>query len=244
MNNYLSLTGTCSWMPRYILGDLMTILDYAALLQDGLEVRTDWGNANLKRHEIGELITPTGKIVACDPLVFPEAPAFTVQLSPGRYPVSLSVAHIGSDQRVAYASILIKAGHVHHWEMALLPGQDVASLEPDQVFCYGVDAGIGCFMDSKASQIFTERLNDDETYSEVLIGELDKTYVHTWSWANLEIDTETNANLIVFSSGLGDGCYASYFGFDEEHNPMILVTDFGLFGDDELAEALGRNQLA
>jgi len=47
------------------------------------------------------------------------------------------------------------------------------------------------------------------------------------------MDAETKANLIVFLSGLGDGCYASYFGFDEAHNPMILVTDFGLFGDDE-----------
>jgi len=215
----------------------MTILDYTALLQDGLAVRTASGNATLKRHAIGELVTPTGKIVACDPLVFPETSAFTVELSPGRYPVSLSVAHFNTDQRVAYASLLIKEGRVHHWEIALLPGQDVASLEPEEIFCYGVDAGIGCFMDLKASQAFAERMNDDEDYAEALTAELDKTYVHTWSWANLEIDTETNANLIVFSSGWGDGCYASYFGFDEAHNPMILVTDFGLFADDELAEA-------
>jgi hypothetical protein len=215
----------------------MTTVDYSALLQDGLEVRTEWGDANLKRHAIGELVTPTGKIVACDPLVFPETSAFTVELAPGRYPVSLSVAHFDRDQRVAYSSILIKEGPVHHWEMALLAGQDVASLEPDEIFCYGVDAGIGSFMDLTASQAFAEKLGHDEHYAEALTAELDKTYVHTWSWANLEMDTETNANLIAFSSGLGDGCYASYFGFDETHNPSILVTDFGLFGDDEVAEA-------
>jgi len=220
----------------------MTILDYSELLQDGLEVRTEWGNANLKRHQVGELVTPTGKVVACDPFVFPETSAFTVQLSPGRYPVTLSVAHFGRDQRVAYASILIKEGRVHHWEMALLPDQDVDSLEPGEVFCYGVDSGTGCFMDLTASQVLAEKINDDEDYSEVLIAELDKTYVHTWSWASLEMDTETNANLIMFSSGLGDGGYASYFGFDEDHNPMILVTDFGVLSDDEAAEVLGRTQ--
>ena len=220
----------------------MTTVDYSALLQDGLEVRTEWGNANLKCHAIGELVTPTGKIVACDPLVFPETSAFTVELAPGRYPVILSVAHFDRDQRVAYASILIKEGRVHHWEMALLPGQDIAWLEPDEVFCYGVDAGIGSFMDLTASRAFAEKLDDDEDYAEVLTAELHKTYVHTWSWANLEIDSETNANLIAFSSGLGDGGYASYFGFDEAHNPMILVTDFGLFSDDEVAEVLGRTQ--
>lgn len=223
-------------MLRYILGDRMTILDYSALLQEGLEVRTAWGNAILKRHEIGELVTPTGKVIACDPFVFFETSAFTVQLSPGRYPVTLSVAHFDDrDQRVAYASILIKEGHVHHWEMALVPGQDVDSLKPDHIFCYGVDSGTGCFMDLKASQAFAERMNDDEDYSEAIIRELDKTYVQTWSWANLEMDKETNANLVVFSSGLGDGCYASYFGFDEEHNPMILVTDFGVLSDEEVA---------
>lgn len=94
-------------------------------------------------------------------------------------------------------------------------------------------------MDLKAAQAFDERMND-ESYSEALIAEMEKTYVHTWSWANLEMDTETNANVIMFSSGLGDGCYASYFGFDEEHNPMMLVTDFVIFTDDEVAEALGR----
>jgi hypothetical protein len=65
---------------------VMEILDYSKLLQDGLELRTAWGNANLKCHKLGELVTPTGKIVACDPFVFPETSAFTVQLSPGCYP--------------------------------------------------------------------------------------------------------------------------------------------------------------
>src|SRR5262249_17892115 len=162
-----------------------------------------------------------------DPFVFPETAAFNVQLNPGRYPVVLSVAHFGdTDQRVAYASIRIRDGQPHHWELAVLPNQDVNALEPDHIFCYGVDAGTGCFMDLKASQALIERMNDDEDYFQTLIAELEKTYVHTWSWANVEMDTKTNANLIAFSSGLGDGCYPSYFGFDEKENPLLLVTDF------------------
>jgi hypothetical protein len=220
----------------------METLDYSKLLQDGLEIRTAWGNATLKSHPVGELISPTGQIVACDPFVFPEAPPFTVQFSPGRYPVVLSVAHFDDrDQRVAYAAVRIRDGQPHHWEMALVPGQDVGTLEPDHIFCYGVDSGTGCFMDPKASQTLIERLNDNEDYAETLIAEMEKTYVYTWSWANLEMDTKTNANLIAFSSGLGDGCYASYFGVDETGNPLILVTDFGVFADDEIGEALGTS---
>jgi hypothetical protein len=213
----------------------MEILDYSKLLQDGLELR----NAKLKCHQVGELVAPTGKIIACDPFVFPDASSFTVQLIPGRYPVVLSVAHFDNpDQRVAYAALRIRDGQPHHWEMALRPGQDVSSLKPDHIFCYGVDSGTGCFMDLMASQGLTKRMDDDEEYFETLIAEMEKTYVDTWSWANLEMDTNTNANLIAFSSGLGDGCYPSYFGFDEQGNPLILVTDFGVFDDDEIAEAL------
>src|SRR5262249_26871964 len=156
--------------------------DYSKLIQDGIEVGTAWGNAILKCRNLGDLITPTGKIVACDPFVFPETAAFNVQLNPGRYPVVLSVAHFGdTDQRVAYASIRIRDGQPHHWELAVLPNQDVNALEPDHIFCYGVDAGTGCFMDLKASQALIERMNDDEDYFQALIAELEKTYVHTWS---------------------------------------------------------------
>ena len=219
----------------------MEIFDYSKLLQDGVELRTASGNANLKCHKVGELVTPTGKIIACDAFVFLDRSPFTVQLSPGRYPVVLSVAHFDDgDQRVAYAALRIRDGQPHHWEMALVPGQDVGSLQPDHIFCYGVDSGTGCFMDPKASQALAEKLDDDEDYFETLIAEMEKTYVHTWSWANVEMDTNTNANLIAFSSGLGDGCYPSYFGLDEKGNPMILVTDFGVFNDDEIAELVGN----
>ena len=30
----------------------------------------------------------------------------------------------------------------------------------------------------------------------------------------------------AFSSGYGDGAYPSYFGFDEDGKPCVLVTDF------------------
>lgn len=165
-------------------------------------------------------------------------PAFTLQLAPGRYPVILNVATFDTDQRVAYAALKIAEGKVQHWEMAHVPGQDLSSLEADELFCYGVDSGTGCFMDVLAAQALRKKMDADEHYFETLIAELDKTYVDTWSWANVEMDPDTHANLIAFSSGWGDGCYASYFGFDDAHNALILITDFGVFLDEEVAEVL------
>lgn len=217
----------------------MDITDYSQLFRDGLEISTTWGNATLKCHDVGELVTPSGKIVACDPIVFPEKSPFSVHLPVGRYPVILNVAHFGDrDQRVAYAAMKIGDGKPHYWEMALLPGQDITSLEEDHIFCYPVDSGIGSFMDVAAAQSLSKKMDADNTYFEMLMAEMDKTYVNTWSWANIEMDPLTNANLIMFSSGLGDGCYASYFALDEERRPLLLVTDFGVFDDEEVARLL------
>ena len=63
------------------------------------------------------------------------------------------MAHFGDqDQRVAYASLKIGDGKAHYWEMALLPDQDITALEENHIFCYGVDSGTGCVMESAAAQ--------------------------------------------------------------------------------------------
>ncbi len=53
-------------------------------------------------------------------------------------------------------------------------------------------------------------LSDNYSYSDFIIAEMEKNYVHTWDWANIKTE-ETTGNLIVFKSGLGDGSYPSLF---------------------------------
>ncbi|WP_277949839.1 DUF4241 domain-containing protein [Priestia endophytica] len=47
-------------------------------------------------------------------------------------------------------------------------------------------------------------------------------------WGNLILDEEHNLNALVFSSGYGDGFYASYWGIDEKGHVVSLVTDFNI----------------
>ena len=119
--------------------------------------------------------------------------------------------------------------------MALQPGQDLEGLEPDEIFGHGVDSGTSCMMDADAAQSLMEKMEADESYFETILREMDKTYVDTWSWANISMNEETKANMIAFSSGMGDGLYASYFGFDQGGNVVSLITDFALFDADEMA---------
>ncbi|WP_449419990.1 DUF4241 domain-containing protein [Phormidium nigroviride] len=43
--------------------------------------------------------------------------------------------------------------------------------------------------------------------------------------ANLIVDETTGANIIAFTSGLGDGFFPTYFGYDINNNIVSVVTD-------------------
>ena len=186
---------------------------------------------------------PTGFIVACDPFVFFDSIPFTTQIPIGTYPVILNVAQIydsdnNADERVAYAKLQVNNEPTVRWEMALLPNQDINSLKEDEFFGYPVDAGTGCFMDAEAATVFLKKLEDEvwadeSSYSDFMIAEMEKNYVHTWDWANFKLD-ESVGNLITFKSGFGDGSYPSYFGFDVNGNVTSLVTDFLVVDDKQV----------
>jgi len=116
----------------------------------------------------------------------------------------------------------------------VLPKQDVTKLKSEEIFGYGVDSGTGCFIDSHGAALLNARMKGDDAYYEVITDELDKTQVNTWAWANMELSNSPSANLVAFSSGYGDGMYASYFGFGEGKVPICVVTDFGLIYEKSL----------
>ncbi|MBW4474008.1 MAG: DUF4241 domain-containing protein [Stenomitos rutilans HA7619-LM2] len=76
---------------------------------------------------------------------------------------------------------------------------------------------------------------DDSIYAEeesILIYQLQNllevNQTFTCSWANMCLDNETQANVIAFSSGWGDGIYPTYFGFNESGEVVSVITDFGV----------------
>ncbi|HST59838.1 MAG TPA: DUF4241 domain-containing protein [Longimicrobium sp.] len=203
--------------------------DLSAALVEGTRTTEDGESASLSLHALGNLVLPTGQIVACDPFVMMEDPPYTRGVPPGRYPVLVNVARINDDERVAYANLRFSDDPPVRWEMALAPGQDAATLGEDEIFGYGVDSGTGCFIDAAALKLLADRATPENDYSQDLVDLMEKTYVHTWSWMDYVLDPGTGANVIAFSSGWGDGAYPSYWGLDETGAAVCLVTDFGLF---------------
>lgn len=184
---------------------------------------------------IGELEIVSGKIVACDPLVEPDAPAFERMVPKGKFPVYLLV---DSYDEIACAQILFSDKPIATLEMATLPGQSLAELEEGYIYGYPVDAGLGCFMDEEAGKLLTEATdlltqNDSNAnyYDNVIDGELGEQ-----AHCDHRPNKNSSLNVLIFQSGWGDGVYASYWGLDADGNLVTLVTDFGLLDAEELDE--------
>lgn len=213
----------------------MRLPDFDRLFEDGRRAESVFGPVTLRLQEAGLLRLTTGRIVACDPVVAEGTPAYTVAVPAGSYPAVLSVAHFeDGDQRVAGVMLRLGSEKPVGWEMALLPGEDAAELGEGEVFGYGVDSSAGCLMDEEAARVLVERAESEDDFFGLVAGEMEKTYVDTWSWANFVLDPAGGLNVVTFSAGFGDGLYASYFGRDARGEVCRLVTDFALFDFDEL----------
>ena len=212
--------------------------EYLSLaLQDGIQS----SEVVLRHRAIGDLLLPSGQLVACDPFVTPEALPFNLGLPRGAFPVVLSVAEISTDQRVAFATVCFSQASPVKWEMMATGSDDPSQLQPGEMFGYGVDSGTGCFMDPLAGKALAQKMQaphrslwqtvkglvrrrkKEKEFYEILMAEMDKTYRHTWSWLNMSFG---DANLVAFSSGDGDGLYATYAGFDSRGEVAVVVTDF------------------
>lgn len=179
----------------------------------------------ITKESIGDLVLPTGKIVGCDPLSLVDTVAFEKTVTAGKYPVDIFVLEIDTDKRVAFAKITFTDEMPDDFEMALIEGEDLAEVEKDEFFGYGIDSGTGAFTDHATAKALNDLLGEDEDSYEALENTLDENYVDTYSSANVSIPNSDN-NIVAFSSGYGDGAYPSYFGLTKSGDITCLITDF------------------
>ena len=174
---------------------------------------------------IGNINIESGHIIACDPLHIDEYGKPFNQLFPiGLFPVQLAIAKYESQELIAFVRIHFSDEPVQKWELALLDGQKPLPLYNTEIHGYSVDAGAGIFIDKEAEKALGK--SNSRILDSALFKEMDKHYHHTWRYDVYEFDKH---NLASFTTGLGDGRYASYIGFDANGKPCRLLTDFKLF---------------
>jgi hypothetical protein len=193
--------------------------DFSRLFQDGATMPN---GATVERRQIGELDLPSGRVVACDP-ADGEEPPFLVALSPGRYPVSLSIAELKGDKRVAGAMVTVKAETAVNWKSALRQGD-----KSDNRAAYGVDSAVGCFMDELTAETWRKQIEQTGFY-ETVVDQMDDGYGESCCWGNINLDTaDGRVNAVLFSTGYGDGFFRSYWGYGSDGSVACLMTDFNV----------------
>ena len=198
--------------------------DMDTVFGDGLVFETGDGD-RLTTHQqrADDLILPSGAIVATDGVIIRDAQPFERTVEPGRYPVMLTVTvDDARDKLVAFARVQFQPSAPVRWEPATLPGQD-----PSEA-AYAVSSGIGAFMDADAAVMANENF---DAYGEILLRHLVDVVNRDEYWTNVQVDSTTLADAVVFIAGRGDGGYASFWGFDANDEVVCLVTDFAVLQD-------------
>jgi len=181
--------------------------------KNGVLATIDDRDINIECREVGTLYLPTGNIIACDGLI-PSTDAFAQKVKPGSYPVILSFALTNHGQHVACAMLRFSGTMPKMFKPAV-----VADGSSSYQHEYGVDTGTGCFADLEAINTL---LAVPEKYERL------KQEVHKPDIDWVDFRVSEFCNILVFSSGEGDGAYPSYFGYDADGNAICLATDFGI----------------
>lgn len=189
------------------------------------------GTMDVDTLEIGEVSFPTGNVVACDPLVeFADARPYMQTIPAGTYPVTVCV--VPSEKygnRYACVKVAVSDAKPVRYEMGLQSDEELDELGDDEIFGFGVDAGMGCVADVKTRDAFFEYWKKREAEEEGidyyddlfcdLLEENAKAYpkyqCKYGDWLNWTIPG-TELNLPIFASGWGDGVYPVYFGYDAD----------------------------
>lgn len=187
----------------------------------------------IETYPAGKINIPTGKIVACDPLITNDMSPFSVLFPTGEFDVQ---AHREKESNcIAYTEIIFAEDEAVRWEMAVTAEQNTKDLGADEVFGYPVESGMGCFMDVETQEslnVLEQRLFHRKgadflgIYEEFFHDHFFDESGAIDQFAILQPSEEKSGTIFTFETGYGEGFYASYIGFNSENKPVKLVTEF------------------
>ncbi|RYF93250.1 MAG: DUF4241 domain-containing protein [Chitinophagaceae bacterium] len=134
------------------------------------------------------------------------------------------MASIGGEEKVAFARILFSNAPVVKWQMATTADQQSLPVGGEELVGFSVDGSTAIYMDETVKKNFDPKLA--ENYSSPLFVEMDKHYRRRWRFTMFKVGEN---QLAACNTGMGDGYFASYIGFDSTGAPCRLTTDFNIF---------------
>ncbi|WP_100521794.1 DUF4241 domain-containing protein [Mycobacteroides abscessus] len=192
-----------------------------------------------RRVDLGRIVIPSGRLAFRDPYEYRNG-YVALRVSPGNYEVwSTEVDEgLGFPERAgvylpAYLSIRLSAAEPDWVAVA-------DELADDEVPSYGLwtgaDHGLVAAHDADA-------LEDDDLPS--LADDWDRALnaednPHRFSYTNVPLPGDNNANIILSRSGQGDGAFEILASYDNDGRPVAIHVDFGVVDTDGSEEAAAK----
>src|SRR5687767_4832822 len=132
--------------------DFMSLL--ARICRDNCRLPT-WNNKTMtvRQRQLGNLLLPTGKLVASDPVnLGGELAPFAFTVDPGTYSVIAGILEDEAGRQfVAAIQVRVRDQELVAWEMATIPGQDIKQLTEGEFFGFGVDGSLATYLSAEAA---------------------------------------------------------------------------------------------
>jgi hypothetical protein len=180
--------------------------------------------------DLGLLKVPSGRLVACDPLVN-LTDGVVLRVPAGEYPVKVTVADVseqqdGSHLREAYLSVILRQGQPATHAVVIPPGSKPP--EPDTYYSVGVDSGTVGFVD----EVSAKTLLPGGDVPDVWQAEMEADSPLPNGYANIVLPLAKNGENVVMShSGWGDGAYPVVGAYDGDGRLLSLHIDLQVVGD-------------
>lgn len=190
-------------------------------------------NPLIESFDAGKIDLPTGRIVACDPILTNDMKAFTTNFPKGEFPVLIHKER--ESNCVAYVEVIFSDDHITDWKLATTEEQNVKELKAEEIFGYPVESGMGCLMDLETQDdlnhleenLFQKKGDDfmgiyEEFFHQHFFdekGAIDQ-------FAIIQPNEKKIGTIFAFETGYGEGFYASYIGFGKDQQPKKIITEF------------------
>lgn len=216
---------------------------YIKKLEPNVDLNEYFSDNNFKILKLGNLNITSGKIIVSDPLYslpYAGTDKFEKTVKKGSFPVVVAVFEDKKNGPIYMASKLSfsKAQPVK-FQLALKANEDYTKLNEDEIYGYPVQTGLASFCDAKAQidyQVFCNEVkkkyrnpNIYETYFARAFEENGKNNPKWQSpqgdWLNFNIPN-SKYNIVMMNSGVENGVYPSYWGYDEYGEICCLITPF------------------
>lgn len=207
------------------------------------DLEDEMNSQELIEIHVGDLNLPTGRIITADPFFSMEQRPFTRTVEPDKYPVFIYMAEIDElHHRIAYAKIKFRPEEATRWVLAItddLTDEELNDLGEDEFYGFPVESGLACFLDEETNREFTAKMdamldkNPESNYYDDVLAEEFRKYSgknnfsrELGDWNDHHPNPDSDNNVIMFSSGWGDGYYPAYWGLNENGDTVELVIDF------------------